>query len=45
MLLDVAQRFVTLDGGQARDTYLEAIGAAVFAGRLATPGARETRAR
>jgi hypothetical protein len=42
LLLDVAQRFVTLDGGQARDTYLEAIGAAVFAGRLAALGVRET---
>ena len=34
LLLDVAKRLGPLDAGLARDTYLEAIGAAIFAGRL-----------
>ena len=40
LLLDVAKRLDPLDAGLARDTYLEAIGAAIFAGRLGL-GARE----
>ncbi|MDA0141731.1 ATP-binding protein [Solirubrobacter deserti] len=47
-LLDAARRLAPLDGDAARETYLEAISAAVFAGRLAEgPGvedvAREAR--
>ncbi|MEV7141654.1 hypothetical protein [Streptomyces tauricus] len=34
LLLDAAARLEGVDGAQARDTYLEALGAAVFAGRL-----------
>jgi DNA-binding CsgD family transcriptional regulator len=34
LLLDAARRLERVDGGQARETYLEAIGAAVFAGPL-----------
>jgi DNA-binding CsgD family transcriptional regulator/tetratricopeptide (TPR) repeat protein len=34
LLLDAAKRLETLDAGLARETYLEALGAAVFAGRL-----------
>lgn len=34
LLLDVAKRLEALDAGLARETYLEAFGAAVFAGRL-----------
>jgi DNA-binding CsgD family transcriptional regulator len=34
LLLDAANRLGPLDGGQAREAYLEAVGAAVFAGRL-----------
>jgi DNA-binding CsgD family transcriptional regulator len=35
LLLDAARRLAPLDAGLARETYLEAIGAAIFAGRLA----------
>lgn len=34
LLLDAAGRLERVDGGQAREAYLEAVGAAVFAGRL-----------
>ena len=34
LLLDAANRLEQLDDGQAREAYLEALGAAVFAGRL-----------
>ncbi len=34
LLLDAAKRLEPLDGGLARETYLEALGAAIFAGRL-----------
>ncbi|HET8743562.1 MAG TPA: AAA family ATPase [Gaiella sp.] len=34
LLLDAAKRLEPLDGGSAREAYLEALGAAVFAGRL-----------
>ncbi|ONI92775.1 LuxR family transcriptional regulator [Saccharothrix sp. ALI-22-I] len=34
LLLDAAGRLELLDDGQAREAYLEAVGAAVFAGRL-----------
>jgi DNA-binding CsgD family transcriptional regulator len=34
LLLDAAEKLGTLDGGLARETYLEALGAAIFAGRL-----------
>jgi DNA-binding CsgD family transcriptional regulator len=34
LLLDAAKRLHQLDGGLARETYLEALGAAIFAGRL-----------
>jgi len=34
LLLDAARRLAPLDAGQARQTYLEAIEAAIFAGRL-----------
>jgi DNA-binding CsgD family transcriptional regulator len=34
LLLDAAKRLESLDAGLARETYLEALGAAVFAGRL-----------
>ena len=34
LLLDAAKRLAALDAGLARETYLEALGAAVFAGRL-----------
>jgi DNA-binding CsgD family transcriptional regulator len=34
LLLDAAQRLEPLDSGLARETYLEALGAAIFAGRL-----------
>jgi DNA-binding CsgD family transcriptional regulator len=37
-LLDAANRLERLDDGQAREAYLEAIGAAVFAGRLDVRG-------
>ncbi|MFJ6633608.1 ATP-binding protein [Streptomyces sp. NPDC091376] len=42
LLLDAAQRLAPLDASLARDTLLEAVGAAMFAGRLsAGPGLRE----
>ena len=34
LLLDAAKRLEPLDAGLARETYLEALGAAIFAGRL-----------
>ncbi len=34
LLLDAARRLERVDGGQARETYLEALGAAVFVGPL-----------
>jgi DNA-binding CsgD family transcriptional regulator len=34
LLLNAAENFVPLDGGRARETYLEALGAAISAGRL-----------
>jgi DNA-binding CsgD family transcriptional regulator len=44
LLLDAAKRLEALDAGLARETYLEAIGAAIFAGRLSTPALREVAA-
>jgi DNA-binding CsgD family transcriptional regulator len=42
-LLDAARRLEPLDAAMARETHLEAIAAAMFAGRLgAKPGVRET---
>lgn len=42
LLLDAAKRLEALDAGLAGETYLEALGAAVFAGRLGGPcGVRE----
>jgi DNA-binding CsgD family transcriptional regulator len=42
LLLRAARRFEPLDTALARDTYLDALAAALFAGRLAAgPGARE----
>jgi DNA-binding CsgD family transcriptional regulator len=42
LLLDAARRLEPLDAAAARETYLEAIAAAMFAGRLgAGPGVRE----
>ena len=42
LLLDAAGRLERVDEGQAREAYLEAVGAAVFAGRLSGPiGVRE----
>ncbi|MFG1930046.1 AAA family ATPase [Mycobacterium sp. NPDC048908] len=38
LLLTAAKRFEPIDAGLARQTYLDAINAAAFAGRLATPG-------
>lgn len=38
LLLNAARRFEPIDVGLARQTYLDAISAAAFAGRLATPG-------
>src|SRR5262249_61691769 len=34
LLLDAAKRLAPLDSGSAREAYLEALGAAIFAGRL-----------
>lgn len=34
LLLDAAKRLESLDAGLARETYVEALGAAIFAGRL-----------
>jgi DNA-binding CsgD family transcriptional regulator len=39
LLLDAARRLEGIDVALARDTYLEALAAAMFAGRLALPGA------
>jgi DNA-binding CsgD family transcriptional regulator len=45
LLLDAAKRLEPLDPGSAREAYLEAIGAAIFAGRLNGPvGPREVAA-
>ena len=45
LLLDAARRLEPLDGGAARETYLEALGAAIFAGRLSDRvGPREAAA-
>jgi DNA-binding CsgD family transcriptional regulator len=42
LLLDAARRLEPVDGRLARETYLEALGAAIFAGRLCThPNLRE----
>ncbi|GAA1636113.1 LuxR family transcriptional regulator [Kribbella alba] len=38
LLLRAAQRLEPIDAGLARDTYLDALNAARFAGRLASPG-------
>ncbi|TCO19736.1 regulatory LuxR family protein [Kribbella steppae] len=38
LLLRAAQRLEPIDAGLARDTYLDALNAALFAGRLASPG-------
>jgi DNA-binding CsgD family transcriptional regulator len=38
LLLKAAKRFETLDMGLARETYLDALASALFAGRLATRG-------
>jgi DNA-binding CsgD family transcriptional regulator len=38
LLLRAAKRFEPIDAGLARETYLDAINAAAFAGRLAAPG-------
>jgi DNA-binding CsgD family transcriptional regulator len=38
LLLHAARRLAPLDAGQARETYLEAIEAAIFAGRLGSSG-------
>ncbi|MFD1056102.1 helix-turn-helix transcriptional regulator [Terrabacter terrigena] len=40
LLLEAAGRLSTLDPSLARQTYLDALSAALFAGRLAQPGAR-----
>ena len=43
LLLNAARRLAPLNAALARDTYLEAAGAAIFAGRLSgNPGVRET---
>ena len=41
LLLDAARHLERLDDRLARDTYLEALGAAIFAGRLGENGVRE----
>jgi hypothetical protein len=41
LLLHAARRFVPLDAGLARETYLDALGAAIFAGRLNSGGAAQ----
>lgn len=38
LLLEAAKQFETLDVGLARETYLEALGAAIFAGRAGVAG-------
>ena len=48
LLLDAAHRLAPLDSGSAREAYLEALGAAIFAGRLhdrVGPGEVATAAR
>ncbi|MCU1629059.1 MAG: putative transcriptional regulator, LuxR family [Pseudonocardia sp.] len=42
LLLTAAERLEPLDAGLARETYLEAFGAAIFAGRLSGDGVLET---
>ncbi|WP_244975455.1 helix-turn-helix transcriptional regulator [Mycobacterium kubicae] len=44
-LLDAAKRLETLDDAQARETYLEAVGAAMFGGRLCPHGGMQMTAR
>lgn len=44
LLLDAANRLDALEYPFARDTYLEALGAAIFAGRLGEPGSAEEAA-
>ena len=44
LLLDAANRLDALDCPDARDTYLEALGAAIFVGRLGEPGSAEEAA-
>jgi hypothetical protein len=44
LLLDAANRLDALDCPDARDTYLEAFGAAIFVGRLGEPGSAEEAA-
>jgi DNA-binding CsgD family transcriptional regulator len=45
LLLDAAKQLEPLDGGAAREAYLQALGAAIFAGRLNGPvGPREVAA-
>jgi DNA-binding CsgD family transcriptional regulator len=41
LLLDAARRLAPLDAASARETYLEALGAAIFTGRLGGGGVRE----
>jgi DNA-binding CsgD family transcriptional regulator len=41
LLFEAAQRLEPLDGALARETYLDALGAALFAGRLSDPGVVE----
>jgi DNA-binding CsgD family transcriptional regulator len=41
LYLDAAKRLEQLDGYLARETYLEALGAAIFAGRLSVTSTRE----
>jgi DNA-binding CsgD family transcriptional regulator len=45
LLLDAARRLEPLDARLARETYLEALGAAIFAGRFAGDGGVEAVAR
>jgi DNA-binding CsgD family transcriptional regulator len=44
LLLEAANRFEVLEDDSARDTYLEALGAAIFVGRLGQPGGVEETA-
>jgi DNA-binding CsgD family transcriptional regulator len=44
LLLDAAGELASVDGGSAREAYLEALGAAIFAGRLNQVGLREVAA-
>ncbi|MFI0353287.1 AAA family ATPase [Actinomadura sp. 9N407] len=41
-LLEAADRLARVDAGQAREAYVDAIGSAVFAGRLGEPGLLRT---